>query len=112
MRGAKNLAIVVERGGQFHRVVTDGRTVPFLDKVRARIDLREQVMSMAQATVYFQVVDPRAAAYDVANYISALEQAAQAALRTTSDLRQVQWELEQAAARWGVRVNRVTPPQP
>lgn len=112
MRVPENQAVVIERRGQFRAVVTNGSAsiLPLLDKVRARIDLREQLMTLKNGpTVYFQVIDPRAAVYNTPSYISALEQAARTALQNTSDLRQLQWELEQEAARWGVQINRVAP---
>nr|WP_246382022.1 SPFH domain-containing protein [Prauserella isguenensis] len=73
-------AAVIERGGRFHAVAGPGLTlrVPFLDKVRTTVDLREQVLHIpAQPvvtsdrtsvsigiTAYFAVVDVRASVYD------------------------------------------------
>ncbi|KID31514.1 SPFH domain-containing protein [Prauserella rugosa] len=73
-------AVVVERGGRFRTVAGTGLRllVPFVDRVRARVDLREQILRMpAQpvvtadgaavgvvVTVRFRVTDARAAVYD------------------------------------------------
>src|SRR5690242_21912198 len=88
---------VIERLGRFRTVASPGLTflVPFLDKVRARIDLREQVVSFPpqpvitednltvsiDTVIYFQVTDPVAATYEIANYIQAIEQLTMTTLR-------------------------------
>jgi regulator of protease activity HflC (stomatin/prohibitin superfamily) len=128
---------VVERLGRFHRVLTPGLAivVPFVDRLRPRIDLREQVVSFApqpvitednlvvsiDSVIYFQVTDPKAATYEIANYIQAIEQLTVTTLRnviggmalektlTSRDqindaLRGV---LDEATGKWGIRVNRV-----
>ena len=109
--------------------------VPFVDKVRYLIDLREQVVSFPpqpvitednlvvsiDTVIYFQVTDPVAATYEIANYIQAIEQLTMTTLRNivggmdleetltsrdqiNSGLRGV---LDEATGKWGIRVNRV-----
>ena len=83
-------AAVIERLGRYSRTVSGQLTllVPFIDRMRPIIDLREQVVSFppqpvitsdnltvgVDSVVYFQVTDPRAATYEIANYIQAVEQ--------------------------------------
>jgi regulator of protease activity HflC (stomatin/prohibitin superfamily) len=130
-------AAVVERLGRYSRTLTPGLTVvvPFIDKVRPLIDLREQVVSFPpqpvitednlvvsiDTVIYFQVTDARAATYEIANFIQAIEQLTVTTLRnvigglnleqtlTSRDeingrLRGV---LDEATGKWGIRVNRV-----
>src|SRR5215217_6071210 len=77
---------VVERLGRFQRTLDPGLAlvVPFVDRVKPLIDLREQVVSFPpqpvitednlvvsiDTVIYFQVIDPRAASYEIANYIA------------------------------------------
>src|ERR671936_2698463 len=88
---------VVERLGRYSRTLTPGLVivVPFIDRIRDMIDLREQVVSFAPQPVitednlvvsidtvlYFQITDPKAATYEVANYIQAIEQLTVTTLR-------------------------------
>src|SRR3954467_1136179 len=128
---------VVERLGRYHRTLTPGLNlvVPFVDRVRPRIDLREQGVSFPpqpvitednlvvsiDTVIYFQVTDAKAASYEIANYIQAVEQLTMTTLRTivggmdleealtsrdeiNSRLRGV---LDEATGKWGIRVNRV-----
>ncbi|HEY2130012.1 MAG TPA: paraslipin, partial [Streptosporangiaceae bacterium] len=90
-------AYVVERLGSYSRTLDAGlnTVVPFIDRVRARVDLREQVVSFAPQPVitednlvvhidtvlYFQVTDPKAATYEIANFIQAIEQLTVTTLR-------------------------------
>ncbi|MDT4971614.1 MAG: hypothetical protein QOG22_1757, partial [Pseudonocardiales bacterium] len=83
-------AAVVERLGRYVRTATPGLTLllPFVDRMRPLIDLREQVVSFPpqpvitsdnltvaiDSVIYFQVTDPRAATYEIQNYIQAVEQ--------------------------------------
>src|SRR4028118_1394118 len=83
-------AKVVERLGRYSRTLSPGLSflVPFVDRVRATIDLREQVISFPpqpvitsdnlqvgiDTVVYFQVTEPRLATYGIANYIQGMEQ--------------------------------------
>jgi len=128
---------VVERFGKYKETLPAGlnTVVPFVDKVRYQIDLREQVVSFPpqpvitednlvvaiDTVIYFQVTDPVAATYEIANYIQAVEQLTMTTLRNivggmtleetltsrdsiNSGLRGV---LDEATGKWGIRVNRV-----
>jgi regulator of protease activity HflC (stomatin/prohibitin superfamily) len=128
---------VVERLGRYSRTLDAGLTliVPYIDRVKPLIDLREQVVSFPpqpvitednlvisiDTVIYFQVTDPKAATYEIADYIGAIEQLTVTTLRnviggmtledtlTSRDkvsgaLRVV---LDEATGRWGIRVNRV-----
>jgi regulator of protease activity HflC (stomatin/prohibitin superfamily) len=128
---------VVERLGRYSRTLTPGLTivVPFIDRIREMIDLREQVVSFdpqpvitednlvvnIDTVIYFQVTDPKAATYEIANYIQGIEQLTVTTLRNVigglalektltsrdeinSQLRGV---LDEATGKWGIRVNRV-----
>lgn len=128
---------VIERLGRFRTVASPGLNflVPFLDKVRARIDLREQVVSFPpqpvitednltvsiDTVVYFQVTDSRAAVYEISNYLAGVEQLTITTLRnvvggmtleqalTSRDQinNQLRGVLDEATGRWGIRVARV-----
>ena len=90
-------AKVIERLGRYSRTLSPGLSilVPFVDRVRATIDLREQVISFPpqpvitsdnlqvgiDTVVYFQVTDPRLAVYGIANYITGMEQLTTTTLR-------------------------------
>jgi len=128
---------VVERFGRYSRTLTPGLTlvVPFIDRIRATIDLREQVVSFPpqpvitednlvvsiDSVIYFQVTDAKAATYEIANYIQAIEQLTVTTLRnvigglalektlTSRDEinGQLRGVLDEATGKWGIRVNRV-----
>ena len=128
---------VVERLGRYHKTLTPGLNVvvPFIDKVRPLIDLREQVVSFPpqpvitednlvvsiDTVVYFQVTDARAATYEIANYLGAVEQLTTTTLRnvvgglnleealTSRDNinGQLRVVLDEATGKWGIRVGRV-----
>ncbi|WP_156757242.1 SPFH domain-containing protein [Actinokineospora pegani] len=128
---------VIERLGRFRNVAEPGLNflVPFFDRVRARIDLREQVVSFPpqpvitkdnltvsiDTVVYFQVTDSRAAVYEISNYIVAVEQLTTTTLRnvvggmsleetlTSRDTinTQLRGVLDSETGRWGLRVARV-----
>jgi regulator of protease activity HflC (stomatin/prohibitin superfamily) len=128
---------VIERLGRYSRTLTPGLTivVPFVDRIRDMIDLREQVVSFPpqpvitednlvvsiDSVIYFQVTDPRAATYEIANYISGIEQLTVTTLRNVIgglDLEetltsrdqinaQLRGVLDEATGKWGIRVNRV-----
>jgi regulator of protease activity HflC (stomatin/prohibitin superfamily) len=128
---------VVERLGRYQRTLNPGLAllVPFVDRVRPLIDLREQVVSFPpqpvitednlvlgiDTVVYFQVNDPKAASYEIANYIQAIEQLVVTTLRnviggmtledTLTSRDQINAELrvvlDEATGKWGIRVNRV-----
>ena len=128
---------VVERLGRYSRTLTPGLAivVPFVDRIRDMIDLREQVVSFPpqpvitednlvvsiDTVIYFQVTEPKAATYEIANYIQAIEQLTVTTLRNVigglalertltsrdeinAELRGV---LDEATGKWGIRVNRV-----
>jgi regulator of protease activity HflC (stomatin/prohibitin superfamily) len=130
-------AAVIERLGRFRNTAAPGLNiiVPFIDKVRARIDLREQVVSFPpqpvitqdnltvsiDTVVYFQVTEPRSAVYEISNYIVGVEQLTITTLRnlvggmsleetlTSRDHinGQLRGVLDEATGRWGLRVARV-----
>src|SRR3954466_997336 len=88
---------VVERLGRYSRTLEPGLTivVPFIDKVRPLIDLREQVVSFPpngvitednvtgniDTVLYFTITDPKSASYEVANPLQAIEQLTVTTLR-------------------------------
>ncbi len=88
---------IVERFGKYKQTLPAGLNivVPFIDRVRYLIDLREQVVSFPpqpvitednlvvsiDTVIYFQVTDPVAATYEIANYIQAVEQLTMTTLR-------------------------------
>jgi regulator of protease activity HflC (stomatin/prohibitin superfamily) len=128
---------VVERLGRYQRTLDPGLAllIPFFDRLRPLIDLREQVVSFPpqpvitednlvvniDSVIYFQVTDPRAATYEIANYIAAIEQLTVTTLRnviggmtleqTLTSRDQINAELrgvlDEATGKWGIRVNRV-----
>ena len=130
-------ATVVERLGRYHRTLNAGMTIviPFVDRVKPLIDLREQVVSFPPRPVftednlgveidtvlYFQVTDPKAATYEIADYIAGIEQLTGTTLRnvigsmtleqtlTSRDEinGQLRGVLDEATGKWGIRVNRV-----
>src|SRR3981189_3558005 len=130
-------AAVIERLGRYSKTVSGQLPLllPFVDKIRARVDLREQVVSFPpqpvitednltvsiDTVVYFQVTDPRAAVYEISNYIVGVEQLATTTLRnvvggmsleetlTSRDQinNQLRGVLDEATGRWGIRVARV-----
>ncbi len=128
---------VIERLGRYNRTLSPGLAivVPFIDRLRPLIDLREQVVSFQPQPVitednlvvnidtvlYFQVTDAKAATYEIANYIQAIEQLTVTTLRnvigglglekslTSRDEinNQLRGVLDEATGKWGIRVNRV-----
>ncbi|MDQ6850579.1 MAG: SPFH/Band 7/PHB domain protein [Actinomycetota bacterium] len=128
---------VVERLGRYVRTQGPGLTLllPFVDRMRPMIDLREQVVSFppqpvitsdnltvgVDSVIYFQVTDPRAASYEIQNYIQAVEQLTITTLRnvigslnleqalTSRDSinTQLRGVLDEATGPWGIRVARV-----
>ncbi|MQA86366.1 MAG: SPFH/Band 7/PHB domain protein [Streptosporangiales bacterium] len=127
----------VERLGRYHKTLDAGLNfvIPVVDRVRPRIDLREQVVSFQpqsvitednlvvhiDTVVYFQVIDPSAAAYQISNYIQAIEQMTVTTLRNViggMDLEetltsrekintQLRGVLDDATGKWGIRIKRV-----
>jgi regulator of protease activity HflC (stomatin/prohibitin superfamily) len=128
---------VVERLGRYNRTLTPGLTivVPFIDKVRPLIDLREQVVSFPpngvitednvtvniDSVLYFTITDPKSVTYEVANPLQAIEQLTATTLRnviggmtleqtlTSRDQinSQLRIVLDEATGKWGIRVSRV-----
>ncbi|MBU8815911.1 SPFH domain-containing protein [Mycolicibacterium goodii] len=130
-------AAVIERLGRYSKTVSGQLTllVPFIDKIRARVDLRERVVSFPpqpvitednltvqiDTVVYFQVTNPQAAVYQISNYIVGVEQLTTTTLRnlvggmtleqTLTSRDQINTALrgvlDEATGRWGLRVARV-----
>ncbi|STC70468.1 SPFH domain-containing protein [Corynebacterium pilosum] len=130
-------AAVIERLGSYTRTVSGGLTllVPFIDRVRARVDTRERVVSFPPQAVItqdnltvaidivvtFQINDPARAIYGVDNYLVGVEQISVATLRdvvggmtleetlTSRETinRRLRGELDAATAKWGLRISRV-----
>src|SRR5919106_3362050 len=128
---------VVERLGRYSRTLNPGLSivVPFVDRIRDMIDLREQVVSFQpqpvitednlvvsiDSVIYFQVTEPKSATYEIADYIQAIEQLTVTTLRnviggmaleetlTSRDQinQQLRGVLDEATGKWGIRVNRV-----
>jgi regulator of protease activity HflC (stomatin/prohibitin superfamily) len=127
----------VERFGRYRKTLEPGMNfvIPFVDRLKPLIDLREQVVSFKGAPVitednlvvlidtvlFFQVTDPRAADYEIVNYIQAIEQITATMLRSvigSMDLEQtltsrdkintqLRGVLDDASGKWGIRVTRV-----
>ena len=130
-------AVIVERLGRYSRTLDAGLhfLIPFVDRVRAIVDLREQVVTFPpqpvitsdnlvvniDTVIYFQPTDPKAAVYEIFNYIQGIEQLTVTTLRNvigSLDLEetltsrdqingQLRGVLDEATGRWGIRVNRV-----
>jgi regulator of protease activity HflC (stomatin/prohibitin superfamily) len=128
---------VIERLGKYKNTADPGLAflVPFVDRIRERIDLREQVVSFPpqpvitqdnltvniDTVVYFRVTDPKSAVYEISNYITGVEQITTTTLRnvvggmtleetlTSRDQinTKLRGELDDATGRWGIRVERV-----
>ncbi len=130
-------ALIVERLGRYHSTFTPGLNilVPFVDRVRANIDVREQVVSFPpqpvitsdnlvvniDTVIYYSVIDAKSAVYEIANFIQGIEQLTVTTLRNvigSLDLEQtltsrdqinaqLRGVLDEATGKWGIRVNRV-----
>jgi len=128
---------IVERLGKYNRTLNPGLTIliPFVDRLLPLLDLREQVVSFPpqpvitednlvvsiDTVIYFQITEPRAATYEIANYIQAVEQLTTTTLRnvvgglnleealTSRDQinGQLRGVLDEATGKWGIRVSRV-----
>jgi len=127
----------VERFGRYRKTLQPGMNfiIPFVDRVKPLIDLREQVVAFKGAPVitqdnlvvlidtvlFFQVTDPRAADYEIVDYIQAIEQITATMLRSVignMDLEEtltsrdkintmLRGVLDDASGKWGLRVTRV-----
>ncbi|GAA2656260.1 SPFH domain-containing protein [Nonomuraea recticatena] len=130
-------AAIIERLGRYHRTLTPGLNlvVPFIDRIKEMIDLREQVVSFPpqpvitsdnlvvsiDTVIYFQVTNPKAATYEIANFLVGVEQLTVTTLRnvvggmdlerTLTSREEINTELrgvlDEATGKWGIRVNRV-----
>jgi regulator of protease activity HflC (stomatin/prohibitin superfamily) len=128
---------LVERLGRYHRTLDAGLAlvIPFVDRLRPLVDLREQVVSFPpqpvitednlvvsiDTVVYYQVTEAKAATYEIANFITGIEQLTVTTLRnviggmsledtlTSRDKinAQLRVVLDEATGKWGIRVNRV-----
>ena len=128
---------IVERLGRYHRTLDAGLAliVPFIDRLKPLIDLRERVVSFPpqpvitsdnlvveiDTVIYFQVTNPKSAVYEIENFITGIEQITITTLRNVVggiDLEQtltsrdsinsaLRGVLDEATGKWGVRVNRV-----
>nr|WP_111835973.1 SPFH domain-containing protein [Actinomyces bovis] len=133
----QSYAIIVERLGKFQAEYGAGMHIlmPFVDRVRATVDLREQVVSFPpqpvitsdnlvvsiDSVIYYQVTEPKRATYEISNYLQAIEQLTITTLRnvigsmeleetlTSRDQinGQLRGVLDQATGRWGIRVSNV-----
>jgi len=127
----------IERFGRYRKTLEPGMNfiIPFVDRVKPAIDLREQVVAfrgqpvitednlvvLIDTVLFFQVTDPRAADYEIVNYIQAIEQLTATMLRSvigSMDLEQtltsrdrinnmLRGVLDEASGKWGIRVTRV-----
>ena len=127
----------VERFGRYRKTLEPGMNfiIPFVDRVKTQIDLREQVVAftgqpvitednlvvLIDTVLFFQVTDPKAADYEIVNYIGAIEQLTATMLRSvigSMDLEQtltsrdkintaLRGVLDDASGKWGIRVTRV-----
>jgi len=139
-------AWVVERLGKFDRVLEPGFNVivPFVERIAYRhslkevpLDVPEQVCITKDNTqlavdgiIYFQVVDPKLASYGSSDYIQAITQLAQTALRSVIGKMELDRTfesrdeinhtvvnvLDDAGRTWGIKVLRyeiksLTPPE-
>jgi regulator of protease activity HflC (stomatin/prohibitin superfamily) len=128
---------IVERLGRYQRTLTPGLTIliPFMDRLKPLIDLREQVVAFQpqpvitednlvvqiDSVLYFTVTDAKSATYEIANPLQAIEQLTVTTLRnvigsmTLEDTltsrdnvnQQLRVVLDEATGKWGIRVNRV-----
>jgi regulator of protease activity HflC (stomatin/prohibitin superfamily) len=127
----------IERFGRYRQTLEPGMNfiIPFVDRVKPLIDLREQVVAfrgqpvitednlvvLIDTVLFFQVTDPRAADYEIVDYIQAIEQITATMLRSvigSMDLEQtltsrdrinnmLRGVLDDASGKWGIRVTRV-----
>ena len=128
---------VVERLGRYSRTLTPGLTIviPFVDRVRPLLDLREQAVSFdpqpvitednlvvnIDTVIYFQITDAKSATYEIANPVNAIDLLTVTTLRnviggmtleetltsreTIND--QLRGNLDEATGKWGIRIHRV-----
>lgn len=129
--------LVVERLGKFHKMMAAGVNViiPFIDRVRARHDLRirqtnvppqsvitkDNVQVLIDTIIFFQVVGPQEATYGISDYVFGVRNISTATMRqiigkleldeTLSGREKISSEirsaLDEATEKWGVRIERV-----
>jgi regulator of protease activity HflC (stomatin/prohibitin superfamily) len=127
----------VERFGRYRTTLQPGLNfiIPLADRINTKLDVREQVFSSQPKPVitednlvvnidtvlYYQITDPRAAAYEIADYLQAIDQLTVTTLRNvigSMDLERtltsreeinarLRIVLDEATGKWGIRVNRV-----
>jgi regulator of protease activity HflC (stomatin/prohibitin superfamily) len=127
----------IERFGRYQRTLQPGLNliIPVVDRVNTKLDVREHVYSSdpkpvitednlvvaIDTVLYYQITDPRAAAYEVTNYLQAIDQLTVTTLRNligSMDLEstltsretinvRLREVLDEATGKWGIRVNRV-----
>lgn len=130
-------ALVIERLGGYHRTISGelATLIPFVDRVRAKVTLREQAVDVPpqsvitqdhlvitmDTVVHCQVIDAQAAVYAVDNYSRKLSELTTATLRdvvgsmtveqtlTSRDFieRELRWVVDKGTQPWGVRIVRV-----
>ena len=128
---------IVERLGKYHGTLGDGPQfiVPFIDKIRAKVDLREQIKDVPpqsvitkdnvtiriDTVVFYQITDARKAIYEIQNLSVAVQNLTTTAMRdvvgkmdldsTFSSREQINVQLRQildeGTDKWGCKVNRV-----
>src|SRR5918912_4385525 len=128
---------IIQRLGNYRRTAESGvaLVIPFIDRMLPLIDMREQVVSFppqpvitsdnvtmnVTSVIYYQILDAKASAYQVANVLAAMEQLTQTTLRNvmgglTLDVSltsrdrvnsQLRMVLDEVTEKWGVRVNRL-----
>jgi regulator of protease activity HflC (stomatin/prohibitin superfamily) len=128
---------IVERLGRYSRTLSPGLAIlmPFVDRLKPLIDLREQVVSFPPQPVitsdnlvvqidtvlYFTVNDAKSATYEIANPLQAIEQITvttlrnvigsltlEAALTSRDHINaNLRGVLDDATGKWGIRINRV-----
>jgi regulator of protease activity HflC (stomatin/prohibitin superfamily) len=128
---------IVERFGRYNRTLLPGLAVlvPFMDRLKPLIDLREQVVSFPPQPVitednlvvqidtvlYFTVTDPKSATYEIANPLQGIEQITVTTLRNVVGGMSLETALtgrdhvnatlrgvlDEATGKWGIKINRV-----
>ncbi|MGH3648302.1 MAG: SPFH domain-containing protein, partial [Micromonosporaceae bacterium] len=128
---------IIQRLGKYHRSLQSGPNllVPFIDTVREKVDMREQVVTFPPQPVitsdnlvvsidtvlYYVVTDPSRAVYAIRDFLQAIEQLTvttlrnvigsldlEKALTSRDDInRQLRGVLDETTGKWGIRVTRV-----
>ena len=129
--------LIIEHLGRYSRTAEAGLNiiVPFLDKVRAHVDLREQTMDVQpqsvitkdnvtiriDTVVFYQITEARSAVYEIQNLQNGIKYLTTTTIRdvvgkmdldsTFSSREQINTQLRQildvATDKWGCKVNRV-----